>query len=117
MEMHVITMIPMESFTKILLILFVIGLEFKEQHMKSDTVTLIDCYAFSSCSSLKDITISSSVTYISIYAFASCSKLETITIGENVETIGGNTFYYCSSLKSNTIPCIDTSIENSLFSD
>ena len=45
-------------------------------------------YAFSSCSSLKNITISSSLTLFENYTFQSCSLFGTVAIGEHIKVIG-----------------------------
>jgi len=74
------------------------------------SVTSIDAWAFSGCSSLTSITIPSSVTSIGDYAFNCCSSLTRITIPSSVTSIGGAAFAACQSLTSITIPSSVTSI-------
>ena len=92
-----------------------------------DSVTLIDWYAFESCSKLKSVVIGKSVETISEDAFRDCKSLEKIVIpdsvkiikesaffwcenltsvdfGNSLETIEREAFYYCSSLTSVVIP-------------
>ena len=81
-----------------------------------NSVTRIREYAFAGCSSLEEITIPNSVTSIESYAFSGCSSLEKITIPSSVTSIGWEAFRECSSLKKITIPSSITSIEGYTFS-
>ena len=83
--------------------------------MIPNSVTSIESYAFSACSSLTSITIPDSVTSIGNNAFDSCSSLTSITIPDSVTSIGNNAFDSCSSLTSITIPDGVTSIESYAF--
>ena len=56
--------------------------------------------AFSSCGSLKDVTVGDGVTSIGSSAFSSCSALTDVIIGDNVTTIGESAFAGCSALRS-----------------
>lgn len=80
-----------------------------------DGVTTIGEYAFSDCSSLKNITIPSSVTTIGDYAFSNCSSLTSFAIPSNITTIGQGTFSGCQSLASITIPSSITTISKESF--
>ena len=68
------------------------------------SVTSIERYAFSGCSSLTSVTISEGVTSIGSCAFEYCSSLTSVTIPEGVWKIGHHAFYNCSSLTAVTIP-------------
>ena len=103
------------------------------------SVKKIDPYAFSECTSLKQILISSSIelfaentfygcsllTHISIpssvtsigaCAFRECSSLTQVSIPSSVTSIGDGAFYKCSSLTQIIIPSSVTAIGNAVFS-
>jgi len=88
-----------------------------ENYKIPDSVTSIDDYAFSNCSSLKTITIPSSVTRIGEGAFLKCTALTKIAIPTSVTSIGNIAFDGCSSLETITIPAASrlTSIGSSAF--
>lgn len=65
----------------------------------SDSVTKIDKYAFSACSTIETITIPDSVTEIVDNAFASCSGLQSVVIGQGISTLGKYIFNYSSNMK------------------
>ena len=69
-----------------------------------NSVTNIEEYAFSRCSSLTSIEIPNSVTSIGDYAFSRCSSLTSINIPKGVISIGRSAFYNCSSLTGIEIP-------------
>ena len=81
---------------------------------KTYNVTSIADYAFSSCISLKSVTIPDSITTIGKYAFNSTS-LKSIEIPNKVTTIGQCAFSYSSALESITIPSSVTSIGDYAF--
>ena len=64
------------------------------------TVTSIERYAFSQCSSLTSVTIGNSVTSIGNQAFYNCTGLSSVTIGNSVTSIGNYAFSGCSGLTS-----------------
>ncbi len=80
-----------------------------------DSVTSIEKYAFSGCTSLSSITIGDSVTSIGSSTFSGCTALTSVTIPDSVTYIGGYAFYGCTSLSSVTIPDSVTSIGNEAF--
>jgi hypothetical protein len=81
----------------------------------SYSVTSIDSYAFSSCSTLTSINIPNSVTSIGDQAFRSCIALASITIPNSVTYISEGLVSYCSDLETIIIPNLVTSIGNGAF--
>lgn len=69
-----------------------------------DSVTTINCGAFSGCTSLTDITISDSVMSVGQYAFKGCVGLTSITIPDSVTSIDYYAFEDCTGLTSVAIP-------------
>ena len=80
------------------------------------SVTSIGSSAFSSCTSLKAVTIPASVTNIGSSAFSSCYYLKAVTIPASVTNIGSSAFSSCYNLKAVTIPASVTNIGSSAFS-
>lgn len=60
--------------------------------------------AFSGCSSLTHIQLSSNTISIGSGTFAYCESIKNLTIPNGVTTIGDGVFYYCSSLTTIDIP-------------
>ena len=80
------------------------------------SVTSIEGYAFSNCTSLTSITIPDSVTSLGTYAFSNCESLTSVDIPDGVTRIGNSAFSGCSKLTSMTIPDSVTSIGENAFS-
>ena len=78
-------------------------------------VTNIGESAFSTCSTLTNITIPNTVKHIGSYAFETCFSLNSIIIPNGVETVDFQAFGWCNSLESITIPSSVTYIGENLF--
>lgn len=68
----------------------------------SNTIKMIDNYAFNNCKSLKRIDLPESVEDLRTYVFQQ-SGIETMYIPKNVRSIGEYLFYGCNSLVSVTV--------------
>ena len=66
-------------------------------------VTGIADYAFSNCTSLKNINLQNNITSIGEYAFFYCTSLESVNIPNSIISIGDNPFVGYSSLKKITV--------------
>ena len=82
-----------------------------------NTITRIEDYAFSSCSTITSVTIPESVTSIGEGAFYGCSALTSITIPNSVDSIGKSAFRGCSALTSIYLPYKIPIANKSSFSD
>ena len=80
-----------------------------------DSLTKIECLAFSSCKRLESITLPDSVTSIGEYAFSGCKSLKSIKLPDSMTEIGDGLFYNCESLKSIKLPDGITEIGESTF--
>ena len=71
------------------------------------------------CTSLlsADMSVCASLTTISNYAFSSCSSLEEVTLPDSVQTIGKDVFSYCASLKEIILPPSLNSLGRGAFSN
>ena len=79
------------------------------------TVTVIDDYAFSGCSTLVGIDIPESVREVGSFAFRDCSSLRSIVIPEGVVSIGASAFFDCKMLNGVEIPSTVESIGGYAF--
>lgn len=78
-------------------------------------ITSIEQSAFFGCTGLMSITIPSYVTSISKYAFWGCSNLTSIELPNSLTTIEESAFKYCTSLTSVTLTSNLTSIGSYAF--
>lgn len=81
----------------------------------NDNCRFIGDYAFSGCSSLKDVTMGENITSIGEMAFHNCDSLTSVTIEDGVTNIGDSAFAYCDSLASIVIPKSVINIEECAF--
>ncbi len=79
------------------------------------SVTKIDANAFSGCTALKSINMTSGSLTIGNYAFNGCTSLESVNINATVTSLGTGAFRDCSSLKSASVKGTYTSIGASTF--
>ena len=80
-----------------------------------DSVTYIEGWAFSECSSLTSVVIGDSVDTINNAVFANCYELTSVVIGDSVTYIGEDAFYNCRRLTSIVIPDSVTNINWGAF--
>ena len=59
----------------------------------------VDGWAFSYCTSLKNISFPSSLLSIGCYAFEHCSSLESISLEKGISCLSTFCFAYCSKLE------------------
>lgn len=81
-----------------------------------ESLTLIDSYTFSGCTSLEAI-VMPKVKEICTGAFSDCTSLKTIVFSDNLTTVEGRTFDSCSSLETVVIPNSLTVVGNYMFSN
>ena len=65
----------------------------------SEGFEAISAYSFAGASNLQSVSFPSTLTYIGKYAFSTCSSLDNLTIGANVE-LNDSCFQKCTSLKT-----------------
>ncbi len=82
-----------------------------------DTVTVIDDEAFSNCSELYEINLSSNVSRIGYAAFENCGSLEALDLPEKLTEIRGGAFAGCWNLKQVKIPNAVSRIGSRAFRD
>ena len=85
-----------------------------------DTVTELECQAFSECRTLRTVHLPDSLERIGDYCFSDCPDLTSIHIPAGVTSIGKCAFSKCPALESITVsrgnPCY-RSIDNCLLSE
>ena len=81
----------------------------------STGVTSIGRSAFSNCTNLASVIIPNSVVSIGDYAFSYCAGLTNIVLSDGVETIGSQAFDHCPELANISIPASVTSIGDYVF--
>ncbi|MFR1555222.1 MAG: leucine-rich repeat domain-containing protein, partial [Coriobacteriales bacterium] len=82
-----------------------------------DSITSIDSFAFSDCTSLTSITLSDNVTFIGHHSFSSCTSLTSIILPDKVVAIIFEAFRGCSGLTSIILPESLVSIGDRAFED
>ena len=82
-----------------------------------DNFSSISDYAFSQCTSLKEIDFPENVVSIGKYTFQQCSSLQNISISEGLVSIGNYAFYQCSSLNEISLSDSVNSIGTGAFKD
>ena len=85
--------------------------------MSDSQISEISNYAFSGCTSLKNIYLPNTLNSIGYYAFDGCSDLTSIDIPDSVTSIGNYAFRYCYALTNITIPNSVTSFGTYIFQD
>ncbi len=75
-----------------------LGTVYLEEVSFSDTVVLIEEWAFGSCLSLKEINLPNGITEIAYATFIDCEALEKILIPDSVKSIESSAFRRCKSL-------------------
>ena len=81
----------------------------------STSVTVINDYTFSNCTTLTSVSIPNSVTSIGNSALSGCTGLEYVTIPNSVTSIGNGALYGCTGLEYVTIPNSVTNIGTYAF--
>ena len=81
----------------------------------SDSVTLINDYAFCDCTSLETVILGQGVKEIEQGAFYHDKKLKNLTLNEGLEVISGNAFSDCVGLKELTLPSTIRLLKNNVF--
>ncbi len=79
------------------------------------SITSINNYTFSGCTSLTDVIIPNKVTSIGSRAFEKCESLTNVVIPNRVTSIDYDAFIDCSKLTNITIPKSVTSVGKSAF--
>lgn len=72
--------------------------------LSSGDLVKIGSYAFAGCSALKDISIPEKVTEVGYAAFSGCTSLKTAKFPSSLETLGQSAFSGCSSLEKIELP-------------
>lgn len=81
----------------------------------NNKLLVIDCKAFTCCTSLTNINLPSSLIKMDSHVFSECYDLESITIPENIHIIREYTFNCCYKLKKTIIKSKDYIIEDKAF--
>jgi len=80
-------------------------------------ITRIGSYVFANNETLKGIRLSDSVTIVDEFAFPFCTSLEVVICGNNVTTIGASAFQKCGALHTIVLNNGLISLGNLTFSD
>ena len=76
----------------------------KRISINTNSIKIIDEFAFSGCSNLTRVDFTDTLKRIDCYAFEKCEKLTNIVIPNSVEELGSYCFDNCSRLKTITVP-------------
>lgn len=72
-------------------------------------------YAFSNCTSLKEVTLSKNMQYIPEGIFMNCSSLKEVVLPASTIAVGRSAFQSCTSLEKVTIPATVKKIDDTAF--
>ena len=81
----------------------------------SDSISTIGSSAFFDCVALTNVIIGDGVKRIEDLAFSNCCQLTNIIIPDNIEEIGKSVFNNCTSLESITLPFIGASKDGTSY--
>jgi len=84
---------------------------------KGFPVSSIGEFAFSSCETITAVKLPSSIVSIDFAAFSTCTSLKSVTLENGIQKIGGYAFDSCSLLKNITLPNTIIGIEHNAFSE
>ena len=79
------------------------------------TVTSIKAYAFSKCSTLKNVHMPNSIKELDKSIFCFCSNLNSVKLSENIKSLPSTLFMDCENLLSISIPSSVSELGESVF--
>jgi hypothetical protein len=81
------------------------------------SLKVLGSYAFSNCSSLSTVVLSTGINTIKAYAFNNCTNLASINLPDSLVTIENAAFYNCSKLGNISLPISVTKLSKHLFAN